>query len=88
MLLAYAGSNVGGLIFLGVVVALIIDMVISSLFGAIAEMKGYSRSMYKWICFFLGLPGWIMVAALPDRAKKEKSKKELKEEMKDVESWV
>lgn len=77
-----------GAIIVMVVISLVVDMVISSLFGMIAEMKGHSRQMYRWICFFLGLPGWIMVAALPDRAKKSKSKKELQEEMKDVESWV
>jgi len=24
--------------------------------------------MYFWTCFFLGVFGWILVAALPDRA--------------------
>ena len=37
-------------------------------FSAIAEMKGHKGSTYFWWIFFAGPAGWIMVAALPDRA--------------------
>lgn len=37
-------------------------------FFEIAKAKGYSDRKYLWICFWLGLPGWLLVIALPDRA--------------------
>lgn len=46
--------------------AIVIDYLIASAFEKIAAEKGYS-SVYFWWCFFMGLAGWIMVAALPNR---------------------
>lgn len=39
-------------------------------FYEIATMKGYPEKKYFWWCFFVGLVGWPMVIALPDRASK------------------
>lgn len=36
-------------------------------FYKIAEMKGFPESKYLWISFFLGVVGWMLVIALPDR---------------------
>ena len=48
------------------IVSLIINILICTKFADIAEDKGYSHSSYFWCCFFLGITGYIMVAALPD----------------------
>lgn len=48
------------------IVSLIINILICTKFADIAEDKGYSHSTYFWCCFFLGITGYIMVAALPD----------------------
>lgn len=37
-------------------------------FQEIAKLKGHHGDTYFWWCFFLGLCGWAMVIALPDRA--------------------
>ena len=51
------------LVFL--VIALVLDAIVSARFEAIAEEKGYDG--YFWWCFALGPAGWAMVIALPDR---------------------
>ena len=54
------------LYFLVAVIALAISIVLCSTFARIAAAKGYSYQKYFGICFFLGMIGYIMVAALPD----------------------
>ena len=49
-----------------IIIALLINIVISIKFGDIATEKGYTGKNYFWACFFLGVAGYIMVAALPD----------------------
>ena len=46
-------------------VILIMSGIIAKAFEKIAGEKGYSG--YFWWCFLLGLVGWIMVAALPNK---------------------
>ena len=38
---------------------------ISRQFQLVANDKGYTEEKYFWICFFLGIVGYILVAALP-----------------------
>lgn len=40
---------------------------IANLFFEVAKAKGFHDRKYLWICFWLGLPGWILICALPDR---------------------
>ena len=70
MLLAFSSYERGMLTFV-VIVGIIISVIVSCLFGEIAKMKGHSYAKYFVICLFLGLAGWIMVSALPDRSKNE-----------------
>ena len=49
-----------------VAIALIIHIAIATTFAEYAEQKGYDKSPYFWACFFLGVAGYCMVAALPD----------------------
>ena len=51
--------------FLGIIY-LIISIALCAKFNMIANEKGYYGMSYFWLCFFLGLPGMILVAALPD----------------------
>ena len=50
----------------GIILILILYYVFAAKFWEAAEAKGYDGSKYKWICFFFGLLGMILVAALPD----------------------
>lgn len=50
---------------LGAVVALGVNALISARFADIAEIKGHDEN-YFWWCFLLGVPGYLMVVALPD----------------------
>ena len=46
---------------------LILAYFIAKWFFEVAEAKGHHDTKYFWICFWLGLPGWLLVIALPDR---------------------
>lgn len=46
---------------------LTLDYFIAKWFSEAAEDKGYDNRKYFWICFWLGLTGWILICALPDR---------------------
>ena len=45
-----------------------IDYLIANLFYKIACQKGHQDRKYFHFCFWLGIIGYIMVAALPDRS--------------------
>lgn len=61
-----------GYIIAGVIVGLIVNGIAAIEFESIAAMKGYKG--YFWWCFLLGIIGWLMVIALPDRGKTNYSK--------------
>lgn len=49
------------------VVYLIINVIIASYMKQVAYLKGYDDNAHAFaLCFWLGLAGWIYVAALPD----------------------
>ena len=48
------------------IIILIINNYIASQFQEVAEKKGYTETKYKWICFFFGIAGMLLVVALPD----------------------
>ena len=52
---------------------LIIQYAVAGVFYSIACMKGHEEKKYFWWCFFLSIAGYLMVVALPDRAKEKKS---------------
>lgn len=55
------------LILLAIVVVLVIDYFIAKEFYNIAIEKGYKSQKYLWLPFLLGLVGYLLVIALPDR---------------------
>lgn len=46
---------------------LLLSFYIAYQFSEVASEKGYHDNKYLWLCFLLGLPGWLLVCALPDR---------------------
>ena len=55
-------------ILITVVILFLVNLGTANQFYKIASMKGHSDKQYFWWCFFLGIVGWLMVVALPDRA--------------------
>ena len=55
-------------IFAIVVLFFVLDWFVAKRFDEIAQMKGQPPEAYFWWCFWLGVIGWAMVIALPDRA--------------------
>ena len=49
------------------VVVLVINWFAAKQFHEIAKMKGHPESKYLWWCFWLGMIGWLMEVALPNR---------------------
>lgn len=58
-------------------IMLVFNVIVAPKFASIAEEKGYTG--YFWWCFFLGIVGWMMVIALPDRGEKGLNETQLKE---------
>lgn len=59
------------LIFFGIVVILFINYQIANQFYEIAEMKGFQERKYFWIAFLLGIVGYLLVIALPDKNQRQ-----------------
>ncbi len=55
------------LTLLFVAIFFVIDWFVAKRFDEIAQMKGQPPKKYFWWCFWLGMIGWAMVIALPDR---------------------
>ena len=56
------------IILIACALALWIDYIIAKEFYFAAQAKGYHENKYLWICFFLGITGYLLVIALPNRA--------------------
>lgn len=64
----------GDLSVVFVMVWLIVHLAICFFFSDVAQMKGHSGGAF-WICFFLGIGGWLYVIALPDLKQRENQEK-------------
>ena len=64
-----------GWIIFGSIVGLIVNIILAGAFSGFAEDKGHEPRAYFWTCFFLGIIGYCMVAALPDLILREKLEK-------------
>ena len=51
---------------IAVLIGIVVHIVFAFLFRNAARMKGHTERRYFWLCLVFGLPGWILVAALPD----------------------
>ena len=64
------------IVLISLVVAVIgiwVLYLIADEFYKAAEAKGYPEKKYLWICFFLGVVGYLLVVALPDRGNAPKA---------------
>ena len=55
------------LYILGFIIAIVVDVIIARAFADVAEDKGHTESKYFWMCVLFGIPGYLLVIALPDR---------------------
>lgn len=53
------------------IAALAFLCLIAKEFANVAKEKGYSQKKYFWYSFLLGIIGYLLVVALPDRGKKQ-----------------
>lgn len=56
-----------GMIIVFFILGLCVSFFLAGQFFEVANAKGYTDKKYYWICFWLGLGGWLLVCALPDR---------------------
>ena len=56
---------------LSVIIGIVVSVLLAFQFSSAAEQKGYGESRYFWLCLLLGLPGWLLVCALPDKSRDE-----------------
>ena len=52
---------------------LVIAYLIANEFYKVAQAKGYSEKKYLWLSFWLGIIGYLLVIALPDRGNTPKA---------------
>jgi MFS family permease len=66
----------GGIIVI-ILIGIVIVYVIATpcLGGWLAETKGYSSTLWAWLCFFFGVLALIALAGAPDRSKIQKDEK-------------
>ena len=55
------------LIILVIALCIVIRIYLSLCLYEIANEKGFDEKRYFWIPFLFGMPGYLMVIALPDR---------------------
>ena len=52
--------------FIIILIALVFHIYFCTAFASYANAKGHDSSICGWMCFFFGIVGYLMVAALPD----------------------
>ena len=52
---------------------IVITSILAEQFYEVAQEKGYDDRKYFRICFWLGLPGYLLVIALPNRSNSQQT---------------
>lgn len=68
-------------VLIGVFFYFLFSWYIAHLFFEMAKAKGWNDKKYFWLCFWLGIPGWILICAMPDRGN---AVKEISDELPDL----
>ena len=55
-----------GWYIVGAIVVLMVSALLAASFADVAREKGHDESRYFWLCFLFGIPGYLLVIALPD----------------------
>lgn len=64
------------IVVLAAVVVIVIDVVIAKKMESVAALKGHGEEVHAFaMCFWLGIVGYIYVAALPDKIQQEQNQK-------------
>ena len=61
------------MVFIAIILYVFVALILAAEFSAVASEKGYTSNKYYWICLLLGIAGWILVCALPDRGNRNNS---------------
>ena len=64
------GYNSGAVVFgyiIGIIVLLVVKGLLASNASDIAQDKGYEKRKWFHMCFWLGLPAYLIVCAMPDK---------------------
>jgi hypothetical protein len=69
-LLSTLWLDMAGPICFFIILYFVCNYFISKEFAKIAVMKGHNSGSYFWFCFLFTVVGWVMVAILPDKNKK------------------
>lgn len=74
------------IIVLFLICILVFNYFMAEEFYEVSMMKGFLEKKYFWICFFLGIIGYLLVISLPDRAevKKETAQETAQETVQDL----
>lgn len=59
------------------IIGIIIQYCVAKQFESVAADKGYEDSKYFHFCFWLGMVGYLLVIALPDRGSSKKTQYEV-----------
>lgn len=64
------------IIVLAAAIAIVFDVVIATKMESVAALKGHGKEVHAFaMCFWLGIVGYIYVAALPDKIRQEQNQK-------------
>ncbi len=64
------------LIVVGILVVLLVKIVAAWFMANTAVLKGHGQEVHAfWICFWLGIVGYIYVAALPDKIQQSQNQR-------------
>ena len=59
--------------FVFIALAIWIIYLVAKEFYKVAQAKGHPQKKYFWMCFLLGVVGYLLVIALPDRGNTPKA---------------
>lgn len=64
------------IILIAAVVIIGVDVIVAQMMQDVAALKGYGKEVHAFaMCFWLGIIGYIYVAALPDKIQQEQNQK-------------
>lgn len=72
------------MVFIAIVFYVFVALILAAEFSKVASEKGYTSKKYYWICLLLGIAGYILVCALPDRGNAASAAPVVSEELPEI----